>query len=156
MIISDGEFVNETLGKTLPLLTHSQMIKVTHMLRKVEYLPGQTVLEFGKPVTDLFLIESGVVDILVKPRFRQPEVIAQINRGEYFGEMEMLNGGIASAEVRVSGDQPVQLLALPADEFRNLLKDSPLTAHALTQVVNQRLTDRKNHKKVPKSITGGG
>lgn len=156
MIISDGEFVNETLGKTLPLLSHTQMIKATHMLRRIEYLPGQTVLEFGKPVTDLYLIESGTVDILVKTRFRQPEVIAQINKGEYFGEMEMLNGGIASAEVRVSGDQPLQLLALPANEFRDLLKDSPLTAQALTQVVNQRLADRKNHNKSIKSIFGGG
>lgn len=155
MIISDGEFVNETLGKSLPLLSHPQMIKATHMLKKIEFQPGQTVLEFGKPVTDLYLIESGIVDIYIKPRFRQPEVIAQINKGEYFGEMEMLNGGIASAEVKVSGDKPVQLLALPANEFRNLLKDSPLTAQALTQVVNQRLSDRKKHKKPIKTILGG-
>ncbi len=155
MIISDGEFVNETLGKSLPLLSHPQMIKATHMLKKVEFQPGQTILESGKPVTDLYLIESGFVDIYIKSRFRPPEVIAQINRGEYFGEMEMLNGGIASAEVRASGDKPVQLLALPANEFRNLLKDSPLTEQALTQVVNQRLAERKQHNKTFKAFLGG-
>ncbi len=155
MIISDGELVNETVGKALPLLTHPQMIQATRMLSRNEFQPGETIIQSGRPVNELYLIESGTVDVIFKPRLRQPAIIAQMHQGEFFGEMELLNGGIASAEIKASGDKPVRLLTLPEANFHELLKNSPLTEEALTKLVKQRLSERKPQRRSISSLWGG-
>ena len=74
MIISDGELINETVGKALPLLNHPQMLAVTKKLEQLEFLPGEMILKPGKKVDYLYLIEQGEIEVLTTTKKGKVEI----------------------------------------------------------------------------------
>jgi CRP-like cAMP-binding protein len=69
-------------------------------------------------------------------------VLSRLNSGEFFGEMELLHGGKAIANVR-AGNQPVEVLALPRADYLRVMNESPITAEAVQAVVQRRLEARR-------------
>jgi CRP-like cAMP-binding protein len=49
-----------------------------------------------------------------------------------------MRGGNSMACVQ-AGDQPVEILTFPHDEFLQIVKESPITAEALDRIVQSRL-----------------
>ncbi len=139
MIISDGELINETVGKALPLLNHPQMLAVTKKLEQLEFLPGEMILKPGKKVDYLYLIEQGEIEVLTTTKKGKVESIARMGPGEFFGEMELTRGGKSVAGIRAAGAEPVHLAALPSGEFEKLIRESPLTEEAIHHLIKHRL-----------------
>jgi CRP-like cAMP-binding protein len=99
-----------------------------------------------------FMIESGVVEVVLRPiqdqgllrwQDRQDTCIASIGPGQFFGEIELLQGGQSIASIRASSDGPVELAALHRDPFVNLLRDSPLTEQMIGKIVQVRLEENR-------------
>ncbi len=144
IIISDGEIVNETVARALPLLNHRQMLAVTRQVKRQSYHPNQPILQRDEHVDKFFMIERGQVEVVLRGKNRQDVTVARLGPGEYFGEVELLRGGKSIAAVRAAPDSPVDLLTLPRDEFCRLLKESPLTEEALGRIVQSRLQENKS------------
>lgn len=167
IIISDGELIDEAVAKALPLLRHRHMLEITKQAQHLTVQPGEVILDCGKPVESLYIISSGTVNVERK-NGRAKEVISHLKAGEFFGEIELLRGGKAVADVR-AGHQPVELLAFPRENFLRIVEESPITAEALGKIVQDRLKmhgvtvrtkstkDEKEEKKVKsgKSKTQG-
>ena len=143
VFISDGELVNETIAQSLPLLTHPVMMELGYRVKPLHFHPGATILEQKKKVDNLYLIQQGAVDIVLKERRSGDVVISTLRRNDIFGEIELLQGGKSIASVRASGDGPVDLLALSRVDFKWLMDVSPLTEGAITKIVQERLAERK-------------
>ncbi len=143
VFISDGELVNETIAQTLPLLTHPVMKELGHRVKPLHFQPGATILEHKKPVDNLYLIQKGKVDIVLKERRSGEVVISTLERNDFFGEIELLRGGKSIASVRASIEEPVDLLALSREDFSWLMDESPLTEKAIAELVQKRLEERK-------------
>lgn len=143
VFISDGELVNETIAQSLPLLTHPVMMELGHRVKPLHFHPGATILEQKKKVDNLYLIQQGAVDIVLKERRSGDVVISTLRRNDIFGEIELLQGGKSIASVRASVDGPVDLLALSRADFKWLMDVSPLTEGAITKMVQERLAERK-------------
>lgn len=137
IIISDGELINEAVAKALPLLRHRHMLEITKKAQRLTAQPGEIILDCGKPVENLYIISSGTVNVEIK-NGRAKEVISHLKAGEFFGEIELLRGGKAIADVR-AGHQPVELLAFPREDFLRIVEESPITAEALGKIVQDRL-----------------
>ncbi|MBE3120296.1 MAG: ATP-binding cassette domain-containing protein, partial [Candidatus Atribacteria bacterium] len=67
IIITDGELVDETVAHCLPLLAHRQMLEATRHLERFTYQPGSTILQQGQHVDYFFMVERGVVEVVLCP-----------------------------------------------------------------------------------------
>ncbi|MFO8036845.1 MAG: ATP-binding cassette domain-containing protein [Anaerolineales bacterium] len=143
VFISDGELVNETIAQALPLLTHPLMKELGRRVKPVQFYPGATILERKKPVKHFYMIQKGKVDIVLRERRRDDVVISTLERNDFFGEIELLQGGKSIASVRASEEGPVELLALPREDFQWLMDESPLTEKAIGKIVQKRLEEGK-------------
>jgi ABC-type lipoprotein export system ATPase subunit len=141
--ISDGELVNETIAQALPLLSHPLMKELSHRVEPRYYQPGATILQQKKTVENFYMIQSGQVDIVLKERFSDDTVITSLKQNDFFGEISLIKGGKAIASVRASQDEPVELLALPREDFLWLMEESPLTEEAICRIVQKRLDENK-------------
>jgi len=144
LIISDGELIDEAVALALPLLKHRQMLAVTKLARRLTFNPGQAIIHRDEHVDSFFMIQRGEVEIVLLGKKREDMVISRLKAGEYFGEVELVKGGKSIASVRAAADGPVELLALPREEFQNLLKESPITEDAIGRIVQQRLAENKS------------
>ena len=146
IIISDGELIDEAVAKSLPLLRHRHMLEITKQAKRLTVQPGEIILDLGKPVENLYIISSGTVNV-EKKNGKAREVISHLKAGEFFGEIELLRGGRAIADVR-AGHQPVELLAFPREDFLRIVEESPITAEALGRIVQDRLKEHSVSVKV--------
>jgi ABC-type lipoprotein export system ATPase subunit len=161
IIITDGELVDETVAQCLPLLTHRQMLDATHHLERFTYQAGSTILQQGQHVDYFFMVESGVVEVVLCPvrepglprpvrepglprgQNREDTHIARLEPGQFFGEIELVQGGQSIACICAASDGPVELVALHRDPFVKLLGDSPLTEEMIGRIVQARLEENR-------------
>jgi ABC-type lipoprotein export system ATPase subunit len=143
IIIADGELVDETVGRALPLLNHRHMLEVTRLIRRESFQPGATILTEGQAVDNFYMIDSGQVEIVLKTQRGGELVVARLGAGEFFGEVELVRGGDSLASVRAAPEGPVGLAMLPHREFLRLLADSPLTGEAIGKIVQARLAENQ-------------
>jgi ABC-type lipoprotein export system ATPase subunit len=179
IIISDGELVDETVARCLPLLAHRQMLEATRHLERFSYQPGSTILQQGQHVDYFFMVERGVVEVVLCPvrepglprpvrepglprpvrepglprPVREPGLprgqkrkdtrVARLGPGQFFGEIELVQGRQSIACIRAAPDGPVELAALHRDPFVKLLGDSPLTEEMIGRIVQARLEENR-------------
>jgi ABC-type lipoprotein export system ATPase subunit len=145
IIISDGELIDETVAECLPLLDHHQMLEATRQLEHFTYPPGSTILQASQHVDYLFMIKSGMVEVVLQGgRSHAGGVtIARMGPGQFFGEVELVRGGQAIAGIRATPEEAVELVALHRAAFNKLVSESPLTEDAITEIVQLRLAENR-------------
>ncbi|NOT04843.1 MAG: ATP-binding cassette domain-containing protein [Anaerolineales bacterium] len=142
IIISDGELINETISKSLPQLRHRHMLEFTKIVEEHVYQPHETIISRNGNVDYFFMICKGEVDVVLQDKKKKDHVISRLQAGEFFGEIELLRGGKSIANVR-AGDQPVEVLALPREDFLRVINESPITAEAIGRIVQKRLDEKQ-------------
>ena len=146
VIISDGELIDETVARALPLLTHPQMLKLSKQVVRRVYQPGQVILLHNQDVQRFFMIARGEVDVTLKRRKKPGQIIARLTAGDFFGETSLLSGGRAVASVYAAGETPTVLLELPREKFLQMIRESPLTEQAISKIVQMRLKETSGGK----------
>ncbi len=142
IIIADGELIDETVVKALPLLRHRHMLEITKKAQRIMVQPGEVVLDCGQPVDNLYMIASGSVDVMLADG-KHGKLLAHLKAGELFGEIELLRGGKAIACVRAGHHHPVELLTFPREDFLRIIEESPITGGALGNIVQDRLEEHR-------------
>jgi len=142
IIISDGELIDETVSRSLPLLRHRHMLEITKKARRVQFQPGQMILECGQGVRDLYLISRGSVDVM-KTEGDDRKLLARLGQSDFFGEIELLRGGPSIACVRAGEDAPVDALVFNGDDFIRIIRESPVSAEALGKIMEARLKENR-------------
>ena len=125
--------VESTLGR-VPLfsqLSPLERARIGGLLRPQAYPRGATIIREGEPGDALYLIEAGQVAVE-----HNGQVIAYLDEGDFFGEMSLLTAKPHNADIRAL--TPVEVLALPADQFNRLLQHQPMLAEQLQAVVERR------------------
>ena len=118
IIISDGELVDETVAHCLPLLGHRQMLEATRQLERFSYQPGSAILQQGQHVDYFFMIERGEVEVaLCSQDGSNDDPYCPPWSGQFFGEIELLQGGQVHRLHLRRSDGPVELVALHRDHF---------------------------------------
>jgi ABC-type lipoprotein export system ATPase subunit len=141
IIISDGELIDETVSRALPLLRHRHMLEITKNAKRETFQPHEIILAKDQPVESLYLIASGPVEVLTS-NGSEGENISYLKTYDFFGEIELLRGGNSIAYVR-TGEEPVEVLAYPRADFLRIVEESPITADALRKIVESRLEEHK-------------
>jgi putative ABC transport system ATP-binding protein len=142
IIISDGELIDETISKSLPKLRHRHMLEFTKLAEEHKYQPNESIISRDQNMDYFFMIRQGEVEVILQDKARRDYVLSRLQPGEFFGEMELLRGGKAIGNVR-AGNQPVEVIVIPREDFVRVMKESPITAEAISKVVQKRLEAHK-------------
>ncbi|NQU31043.1 MAG: ATP-binding cassette domain-containing protein [Anaerolineae bacterium] len=145
IILSDGEIINQAVARALPFLSHAQMMEATHKAEKRKIAPGKTILKEGESVEHFFMILAGEVDIIVANQQGKEVQLAQLGAGQYFGEIELTQGGDSIAQVR-GANEGAELALLPKNIFYELIDGSPLTRDSLQDVASTRQSENRRRK----------
>lgn len=143
IIIFDGELIDETVSRALPMLRHRHMLEITKNAKRQTYQPHDVILDSEQSVENLYMIVSGSVEVMTGTgNGSHGETLDHLKENDLFGEIELMRGGKSNTYVRV-GEGPVEVLAYPGAEFLRILEESPITAEALGKIVESRLEEYK-------------
>ena len=101
---------------------------------EIEVKQGKVLVEEGKPGHEFFLIEDGTAEVR-----RNNRKIATLARGQFFGELSLLDRGPRSATVIAGTD--MTLVVLGQREFLGVIDEVPAMAHKLLAALAGRLRD---------------
>jgi ABC-type lipoprotein export system ATPase subunit len=144
VMLSDGEIIEEFLVETFPALTDEQLIRATRNLQRQAYAPGEVILQEGSPPGSFYIVTKGQIEVLVEASDGDRMVVARMDKGQYFGEIELLRGGTNLATIRADWETGAEVVALEAGTFTSLLDESRSTREALERVVRQRIVENEN------------
>ncbi|MBN1873522.1 MAG: cyclic nucleotide-binding domain-containing protein [Anaerolineae bacterium] len=89
-------------------------------LRSESYAPGQAIVRQGERGDRFYIIVWGLVEVEVRNEHGVSEVIDQLDRGDYFGELALLRDASRNATCRTV--MPTDVLSLSRRDFDQLVK----------------------------------
>jgi CRP-like cAMP-binding protein len=107
------------------------------------YVFGDVILEDESDGEELFLLVEGRVKILKKTKLGEEKLLALLHPGDFFGELELVDGRPRSAKV-IALDGCVTY-TLKKTDFEYLLRESHAFTERLMQVLSLRLRALNNH-----------
>ncbi len=114
-------------------------------MRQRQYRAGEPVFREGDPGTALYVIEDGEVKIVLGSSEGKEVVLSLLGRGDFFGELALLDGQPRSADAVTTAAS--RLWILERDHFLRLLAEQPRFAAALLAAMSRRFrrTDQLVH-----------
>ncbi len=112
-------------------------------LTERRYREGEVIIEDDTEGEDLYLIADGRVKIVKNTRNGEEKLIALLHAGDFFGELELVDGRARSA--RVVALEACSIYTMPACDFHRLLETSHRFTARLMQVMSIRLRASNNH-----------
>ncbi len=99
-------------------------------LRLRRFRRNETIFHQGDPGNSLFILEAGSVKIVLpSPEGEEGAIIATLGRGDFFGELALLDGAPHSATAVAV--EPTQALVLGRSTFERLVDEEPGLRKAL-------------------------
>lgn len=137
--MSPDPAIVEALGSTdlFSSLDRRALNKVAQATKVTHHEPGKDLAEQGQDGIAFHLIMEGTATVTVQGRASH-----QLGKGDYFGDISMIDGKPRSATVTV--DTPLTTAALTAWEFRPLLDEEPGVAKALLLAMCGRLRNSES------------
>jgi CRP-like cAMP-binding protein len=104
----------------------------------LEYPAGETIFREGDLGTEMYIILDGTVDI-VKHIKSETHLLSRLDKGDFFGEMGVLESAPRSADAIASTD--VKLLAINGSRFDEMIRKTPEIAIRIIRKYAKRLRD---------------
>ncbi|MCL4395074.1 MAG: ATP-binding cassette domain-containing protein [Chloroflexi bacterium] len=141
VMISDGQVIEEYLAAVFPTLEEGQLVEATRRLEPIRYAPGDVILREGTPADRFYIIMKGQVDVLVRRPSGEPLVVTTLDKGQYFGEIELMRGGHNIATIRAALASEVEVATLDRDTFANVIGQSAKTRALVERTVQDRVQE---------------
>ena len=125
------------LLKKVPLfdgLTDRQLEQISRLADEIEVPEGKRLATAGETGRELFVIVDGRATVRT-PRGRT----VRLGRGDFFGEMSLIDGGPRSATV--TADEPMKLLVVGQREFWALLSAASSISKKIMSTLATRLRE---------------
>jgi len=101
----------------------SALADVARHLRRRRFRRGEVIFHQGDPGDALHLVGSGAVKIVLPSEHGEEAIIATLRRGDFFGELALLDGAPRSATAVAL--EPSETWTLSRDLFHELLDRDP-------------------------------
>jgi len=96
------------------------------------YQPGASIYEEGSAGDKFYIVVRGTVSISTVDAGQQSIRLADLQDGDYFGEVEMVNRGRRTTTVKAR--TPSLVLALHAEHFHNMVAELSSLSKVVTQM----------------------
>jgi ABC-type lipoprotein export system ATPase subunit len=141
VMVSDGRVIDQYLARTFPALTEDQLVEATHRAQPERHEPGAIVLKEGAPADKFYIVARGQAEVILRGPDGSDIVVSRMNPGQYFGEIELRQGGTNIASIRAAAHEGVDVIALDRAMFDRLISESPATREAIDHTVAERINE---------------
>jgi CRP-like cAMP-binding protein/Fe-S-cluster-containing dehydrogenase component len=122
----------------VPMFADLSMDFIEHLKESVElvrFAPGQVIARQGDAADSFYLVRIGFVKI--SENYPGGElVLAYLSRGDYFGEIGLLGGGVRTATCTALDH--VEVVRVSGDDFRQMVERFPNVRRGLEAVAEER------------------
>lgn len=110
--------------------------------REEHFAPGEVIFHEGEAGDKMYVVAEGTVMISKNIPGVGEEALAFLERGDYFGEMGMIDRRPRSADARAHPDQSVTALALPRAVVEGLLNIEKVSSVRLLKILTSLAAKR--------------
>lgn len=111
----------------------------------------ESIVREGDEGNSFFIIEHGSVRVMLEQTDKKPgHQIAQLGRGDYFGEMSLLAGDRRTATVVAEGD--VAVLEIGFEAFQEIVAADPAVLEPISQLAARRSDVQQEHRNADEGI----
>ncbi len=125
---------------------------IEHLKESVElqrYAPGQIIARQGDAADCFYLVRIGFVKI--SENYPGGEmVLAYLSRGDYFGEIGLLGGGVRTATCTALDH--VEVVRISGDDFRQMIERFPTVRAGLAAVAEERQQANQQRMQMLQSV----
>ena len=100
---------------------------------------GETIVDFEDSSTDVYLIVSGEVRVLVRTQAGKEVILGELRGGQFFGELAAIDEVARSANVTALTRS--EMCIMPAGVFRDLVHASPVMCDRLMRLLTARVRE---------------
>lgn len=139
--VEDGKLgiaVSQELAIALPGFNEALFEEAATKPTVLTYESEEIIIRQGEAATKFYVILEGEVEVWQELPNQAPKLVNQLHRGQYFGEMGLLQGGIRTATVQVAANSEVKVMVIEEELFRRLMADSDLTSADIARHMAQR------------------
>ncbi|MEO8036969.1 MAG: cyclic nucleotide-binding domain-containing protein, partial [Acidobacteriota bacterium] len=104
----------------------------------VNFSTGETIFSQGDLGTDMFIIQEGVVEIIKHLR-GETHLLSTLEKGDFFGEMAVLDDCPRSADAIAKTE--VKVLLINGARFDEMLRKNPEVAVRIIRKYSKRLRE---------------
>jgi CRP/FNR family cyclic AMP-dependent transcriptional regulator len=126
--------------KNIPLFNHlkeNQLKEIAARCKNAFYKKGDVIFHKTDLSTDLYIVNSGKLNAVVADEEGDEMVLAQFEKGAFFGELSLLDGKGRSATI--VADKDSELAVLKQNVFLDLIYKNPQIAVELMTTLVDRL-----------------
>jgi CRP/FNR family transcriptional regulator, cyclic AMP receptor protein len=111
--------------------------ELCELLESLDCKTGAVLFRAGDEGDAMYLIEEGKVRICMRAKDGHEVTLTELERGDFFGEMALLDGKRRSADARVAED--ARLAVLSREHFLSFMRSNPNVALGMLTALANRL-----------------
>jgi CRP-like cAMP-binding protein len=145
VLVLQIDFVTDALGRCRLFsgMDVPSLQAIARTLRGRRFRRGEVLFHEGDPGDALFVVASGAVKVVVPSEDGEEAILATLRRGDFLGELALLDGAPRSASAVAL--EATETLALPREQFRALVASEPAIRDALLAAVAAELRRLTTH-----------
>jgi CRP-like cAMP-binding protein len=131
---------------TIPLfreLSPKELKVLERVVHIRTYQPGETVFVETEPGAGMYVIRYGRIDIVLKHKHEQPLILAELETGDFFGEMALL-GDTARTATAVARERS-ELIGFFHPDLMEIISLHPGMGAKISFGLAKTLADRLRH-----------
>ncbi len=129
--------------------TREELEAATQQFREVSFEKDDVVIRIGEPGDIFYVVLDGELEVW--DASQPPRQTGTIRRGDYFGEMALLQGGKRTATVTVG--RRASLLAIDKPAFDRLFLKNPKAIEHFARVLSKRLASVTRAERIQRATT---
>ncbi len=134
----DGkEYLSLAANPLFRQLSSEALDEISGLMVKESHKARDTIFLTGERGDALYIVDSGKVRIWVRDGDGNDVTLSELERGNFFGEMSVLDGGKRSANATAVVDSTLHCLR--REEFENFLVEHPRAALEVIHGIGERL-----------------
>src|SRR5580765_8381383 len=111
--------------------------ELCELLESLDCKAGTVLFRTGDEGDAMYLVEQGKVRICVRAKDGHEVTLTELHRGDFFGEMALLDGKPRSADAQVAED--ARLAVLSREHFLSFVSSNPNVALEMLTALTNRL-----------------
>ncbi len=116
-------------------LDENNLRQIVALLKIQKYPRDSVIIRKGDPAANLYIILSGVVEVLNE----FDERLSTLGKGDVFGEMSLISGNPVGANIKVA--EAATIVSIDEKNFKKVLNQFPSVQLYLARVLAKRLAD---------------
>jgi NTE family protein len=131
------------------IFSRTELEAAEPLFKEVSYAKDDVVVRTGEPGEIFYVVLDGELDVW--DANKPPRQTGSLKRGDYFGEMALLQGGKRTATVTVA--RRARLLAIDKPAFEQLFLNNPKAIEHFARVLSKRLAGLTRGERIQRATT---